>query len=432
MSTCLVSPKMKTAANPFKATIVLWALIFGTGVPIALAQESPVFQPEANSTPKSQGTQSGNEELDLEESRANSGTGTKPARVQTKTFESVLTDLLNEFGYDLKTGAVEGTKQISIRRVSLNDSIPKSYETYLENMVGEKIHKHSKIRLLQCPSCRAKKTVVENGRLNIIVPVNHPAELDKLANHFGIEAWMDVGLMYQETNMVLAFNIFDAKTKELLWSKVYNSENIYRKKEAAVEAVVKKEKEVAEKEKEEERSKESIWSILAGYQIVPNVKTTSGMAAFSLYGAERLANGHIELGATLTGIVDPEKIISNYTNVTGDPVATGEATQSTSTDRIKPFEYGASLLISYQVNFFQGEENVKSTRTGVSIGAGLIWAPGYVAFTTRGGGTLRMGRRFTLVGGLLYSAPTTVSIADNVKFTTKGGVGGDVGIGFSF
>jgi hypothetical protein len=417
---------MKTRAGLFKTGIVFWALIFGASEKFANAQESPVFQPETTLPPKSPSTKT------TDEAVTNINGEEKPARVQTKTFESVLTDLLNEFGYDLKTGVVDGTKQISIRRVNLNDSIPKSYETYLENMVSEKIHKHSKIRLIQCPSCKAKKTVVENGRLDIIVPINHPAELDKLANHFGIEAWMDVGLMYQETNMVLAFNMFDAKTKELLWSKVYNSENIYRKKEAAAEAVVKKEKEAIEKEKEEERSKESVWSLLAGYQIVPNVKKTSGMAAFSLYGAERLANGHIELGATLTGIVDPQKIISNYTNVDGDPVATGEATQDTSTDSIKPFEYGASLLISYQVNFFHGEENVKSTRTGLSLGAGLIWAPGYASFTARGGAMLRMGRRFTLTGGVLYSAPTTVSISDNVKFTTDGGVGGDVGIGFSF
>jgi hypothetical protein len=385
---------------------------------------TPVYSPEEKSNQSLESLESSPEA----ESPANAIS--PPA--QTKTFDGVLADLLNEFGYDLKTGTVKGNKLLSVRRVTLNESIPKSYERHLENMVGEKILKHSNIKVIQCPTCRTKKTIVEKGRVKIIVPVNHPAELDSLATYYGIEAWMDVGLLYQETNMILAFNIFDSKTKELLWSKNYNSENIYREKEAAAKALAEPQKKAAEAKQKEEEAKESIFSLLAGYQLVPNVKEAGGMAAFTIYGAERLAEGHIELGASLSAIVDPDMIISNYTNVEGDPVATGEASEATSTASIKPFEYGASFLISYQVNFFKGMENTKSTRTGASLGAGLIWAPGYVAFTARGGGTVRMGKRFTLMAGVLYSAPTTISISEKIKYTTKGGVGGDVGIGFSF
>ncbi len=401
MAACLESSKNRTTKTLRLACIVAFICLKSSA--------SKAEEPQKDPTPESE---------------------EKTQVIQTKTFDSVLNDLVNEFAFDLKTGQVEGNKLLSIRRVNLNDSIPKSYETYLENLVSEKIHKHSKIKLLQCPSCRTKKTVVENGRLNIIIPVNHPAELDALANHFGIEAWMDVALMYQETNMILAFNIFDSKTKELLWSKVYNSESIYRKKEAAPATLSQNDKE--NPDKKDDRTPESSWAIFMGYQLVPNVKKTTGMAALSVYGAERLADGHVELGTLITGIVDPEKIISNYTNVQGDPVASGEAQVDTNTATIKPFEYGASMFVTYQYNFFDGIENPKLTRTGISFGGGLIWAPGYAAFTGRAGGVVRMGKRFTLTGGVLYSAPTTVSIRSKVKFTTNGGVGGDVGIGFHF
>lgn len=415
---------MKTVFGSKKSKIALMALYLSSLNTTATAQDTPVFHPgdagESKGAHKVKRT-----ETPAEPQEKNL------APVENKTFDTVLTDLLNEFAYDLKTGQVSGLKQLAIRKITLNDAIPKSYESYLESMVGEKIHNHSKIKLIQCPSCRSKKTIVENGNLKIIVPINHPVELDALANHFGIEAWMDVGLMYQETNMVLAFNIFDSKTKELLWSKVYNSESIYRKKESARVAEQNK-KEALEAQNGNDNSKESVFSITTGYQMAPNVKKTSGMAALSLYGAERLADGHIELGALVTGIVDPNKIISTYSNVSGDPVATGEASEATSTATIKPFEWGASLFVTYQVNFFEGVENVKSTRTGISFGGGLIWAPGYAAFTARGGGTLRMGKRFTLMGGVLYSIPTTVTIRENVTFKTKGGVGGDIGLGFSF
>jgi hypothetical protein len=149
---------------------------------------------------------------------------------QVKSFNEVLQDLVNEFSFDLRAKALNSLRNVAIRRVALGEGIPRTYESYLETQISDAFRKHSGTKVLQCTNCRVRRTVVENGRLVMTTPINNPQELDAIASQLGVEAWVDMTLIYQERSMILGFHVFDSKSKELLWSKLYNTENIYRQK----------------------------------------------------------------------------------------------------------------------------------------------------------------------------------------------------------
>lgn len=344
---------------------------------------------------------------------------------QARRFNDVLFDLLNEFSYELKTNKLSGVKNVSVRKIAVSEAIPKSYESYLESLVLERFRKFSKIRVIQCTTCRMKKTVVENGRLVITMPINNPAELDMLSNQFSIDTWLDVALLYQETGMILAFNAFDAKTKELIWSRSYNSETIYQKNTIPDAAEAAKE---AEQNKPEPSS--YIFAFTMGWHMVANVKTSANMVGLNIRMAEQFNEKRSEIGAMVAPIVDPGLIVSDY-SVTGDPKATGEVQTGTTTETIKPFTIGAALFATYHHNF-SPPDNIDKVRYGAHTGIGGVYAPGYITFAGRGGGFMKFGRRWILEGGMNYSMPTTLTIKDQFTYKTKGGLGADVTFGVVF
>ena len=52
-----------------------------------------------------------------------------------RRFHEVLNELLNEFGYDLKLGQIKGLKNISLRKMDLSTTLPRSYKHYLEMLI---------------------------------------------------------------------------------------------------------------------------------------------------------------------------------------------------------------------------------------------------------------------------------------------------------
>lgn len=194
---------------------------------------------------------------------------------EVKSFNQVLQDLIDEFSYDLRAKALDGVRTVAVRRVALGEGIPKSYESYVETQVSDSFRKHSGTKVLQCTNCRVRRTVVENGRLLMTTPINNPNELDAIAAQLGLEAWLDVGLIYQETSMVLAFHVFDSKTKELVWTKLYNTESIYKKK---METKVSDSAPVIASSVKDENY---LISMALGWHLVPNVKNSASMAGFS-------------------------------------------------------------------------------------------------------------------------------------------------------
>jgi hypothetical protein len=357
---------------------------------------------------------------------------------EPRKFQDVLMDLLNEFAFDMKSGLLKGLPNTSLRRVTVSETVPKSYETYLESLTAERLRKFASVKVIQCAPCRTKRSYVEKGRLVVSSPLNNPAELDKLAELLRIETWTDVALLYQESGMLLAFNVFDAKTKELLWTKIYNSETLYRKVLKAKPTVT----DVAgvdgssdgkeNKEKENEKATEYVGSFTLGYMLIPNVKKSSNMLGAMIRLAERFNEGKSEIGASIMPVIDPGVVLKNYNGVEGDPSASGEVTVAGKKETVKPFRVGGALFANYHHNFYSFPENHDALRMSGHFSAGGFMAQGYLTFTGRVGPTFKFGRRFVLESGLMYSAPTTLTIKDTFTYKTKGGIGADVTFGLGF
>ncbi|MFZ9519467.1 MAG: hypothetical protein ACO3A4_03225 [Silvanigrellaceae bacterium] len=354
---------------------------------------------------------------------------TQPAveQGQVKSFNEVLQDLVNEFSFDLRAKALNTLRTVSIRRVALGEGIPRTYESYLETQIADSFRKHSGTKVLQCMNCRVRRTVVENGRLVMTTPINNPQELDSIASQLGVDAWVDVTLLYQETSMVLGFHVFDSKSKEMLWTKLYNTENIYKQKAEA--------KETEERQKfADDSAKKSKYSFSTtlGWQLVPNVKTSANMIGLNFKFAERFNLGRDEVGTRLSAIVAPSVIISDYPEISGDPAASAEIVDGTSKEVILPFSKALGLFALYG-HLFNDEAAVGDGAVwGAEFGAGTIVSKGYACFSLRSGGTLRLGQRFTLDAAIAYSLPTTISIRNKYKYTTPGGVGADFAFGLHF
>ena len=365
------------------------------------------------------------------------GGASESAGGESRKFNDVLTDLFNEFAYDLKVGEIKGIPNTSIRRVALSEGIPKSYETYLESLTQERVRKFSTTKMIHCSLCKVRRTALENGRVVISNPVNSPKELDKISDILKIETWMDVALIYQEDSMLLAFNLFDAKSKELLWSKIYNSEQMYRK---TAESRPRLEGAAPPDGTEAAgvgggpapKTSEYMGHLGVGWVLVPNVKKASNMAGVVFRGAEKFNLGRSEIGGTVLAVADPGLFVKQYPGVEGDPSASDEVSQGGKTGVVKPFTIGGGIFATYIHNFITQPEDYDSFRFGTSVSFGSILAKGYITLTGQLGPIVRLGRRFSLETNVMYSAPTTLKLGDDLSYKTKGGVGGSVIFGFNF
>ena len=345
---------------------------------------------------------------------------------EVKSFNQVLQDLIDEFSYDLRAKALDGVRTVAVRRVALGEGIPKSYESYVETQVSDSFRKHSGTKVLQCTNCRVRRTVVENGRLLMTTPINNPNELDAIAAQLGLEAWLDVGLIYQETSMVLAFHVFDSKTKELVWTKLYNTESIYKKK---METKVSDSAPVIASSVKDENY---LISMALGWHLVPNVKNSASMAGFSARLAERFNSGRHEVGTRISFLIAPSEILSDYPEISGDPASSAEIVEGDTTEVILPFKRGAGLLAFYSVHM-NGENGLATdVAWNVESGAGVILSKGYTSLLVRIGTQIRLGQRFLIDVGGAYSLPTTISIRQKYKYTTPGGIGADAAFGIHF
>jgi hypothetical protein len=340
--------------------------------------------------------------------------------------------LFNEFAYDLKSGEIRGIPNVGIRRVALSEGIPKSYETYLESLTQERIKKFSTTKVIHCSLCKVRRTALENGRVVVSNPVNSPRELDKISELLKIETWVDVALIYQENSMLLAFNLFDSKTKELLWSKIYNSEQLYRKTAEARPRLEGANPTNEGNNAPSEKKSEYMGHIGMGWVVVPNVKKTSNMIGVQFRGTEKFNLGRSEIGGTVQVVADPGLFVKQYPGVDGDPAASDEVTQGGKTEVVKPFSVGGGIFATYIHNFIKQPEDYDSFRYGLLVTFGSIIAKGYVTLSGSAGPVLRLGRRFTLETVAMYSAPTTLKLGTDLSYKTNGGFGGSVIFGFNF
>lgn len=356
--------------------------------------------------------------FNVSDARASEGQAAKTAR----PFNDVLSDLLDEFAYDIKTSQVPLVATVSVRKVSLSESVPLSYEKYLETMISERVRQFSQSKVIHCTTCRVKQSIVKEGRVHVTSPINNKRALDQLAREYGIEAWIDIGLVYQEESLVMALNLFDSRTKVLLWSKIYNSEDLYRRFPSGVPDPETDRDELPEEPSEPEGV--YIFGAALGWALVPNLNEPTSMLAIPVRFAEVFNKKRSEAGAQAVILVDTDALLGRASpSVTVDIESSDQVVKPDKTKILNSFQYGLGLFGTYHHNFKTSDEDLDSIRPGIQFGVGIVAAENYLSFTAKGGFSLRLGHRLFLDAEALYSAPTTIEIGEGYKYKTQGGFG---------
>jgi hypothetical protein len=349
-----------------------------------------------------------------------------PARV--RRFHEVLDELLAEFGYDIKSGQIKGLSNISIRKVRVSQAIPKSYEDYIETLLAERVREQSQVKIISCVPCKTRTSSLVDGKLMISSPSTNMAKLDAAAVSLGIDNFLDAVLVYHTTHMVLAIDIFDTKTKELMWARTYNSETVKsRYQKLAVDYA-----QVAKSRPTNDYVPEYRYLIGLGGASIPNVggtKEDSTMLSLQVRATEKFNNRKDEFGLLFSYLRTTRSLVKAYpsdqpTEATqGSTTTTQEKVVTTATP--KPFTSAIGLYGAYSHVFLGNIESYDRLRHGLHVGLGGLFTTGYLAPGMRVGWDIYLGRRFVTTFGLNYIGRSSV-IIDKKSQSTKGGAGAEV------
>jgi hypothetical protein len=349
-----------------------------------------------------------------------------------RRFHEVLDELLAEFGYDIKLGQIKGLSNLSFRKVRVSKSIPRTYEDYVEMLLTERIRDNSQIRMLTCVPCKTRTSALVEGKLMVTSPATNVGKLESAAAMLGIEHFMDAVLVYHTTHMVLAVNIFNAKTKELLWARTYNSETIKsRYQKLAVDY-----SQVAKARPGEDYVPDYRFLIGLGGGGIPNVGGSSAdstMLNLQIRATEKFNNRRTEFGMLLSVYQATSALVKEYPSEgtktkSEDPP---EVVEVSTGPEPKPFKQALGIYGLYSHSFLGAIESYNNIRHSLNAGAGIILATGYFAPTARLGWDIFMGRRFSTNVGAVYIGQSTI-LVDDETVKTKGGFGGDLVISLNY
>ncbi len=349
-----------------------------------------------------------------------------PEKSKVRKFEEVLEEVITEFGFDVKAGKIKGLKNLAIRRAQVSDTLPRSYENYIEMLLTEKIRENSKTKLLNCIQCKVKSSTIVEGKIIINSPTTSVARMDQAANELGIENFMDIMLMYQSTQIILTVNIFDSTTKEMLWAKTYNSETLHtRYQKLAIDY------EQIEKSRQSGTYEPDYRVLLGfGYGSLVNVNATPAdqtMFVLTLRVGEKFNNRKDEFGLIANFWQGTRYFFQEYPNTQST------ATYQTSTDDLgpRPFRQAFSVFPYYAHNFLGSVENYDQIRQGLNVGLGALFATGYFSPSARVGWDLYFGRRFLLTPSVIYNTATKILVNSELR-NAQGGLGYDLSLSINF
>jgi hypothetical protein len=322
---------------------------------------------------------------------------------QVRLFHEVLDELLNEFAYDVKSGQISGLKNLSIRKISVSESLPRTYENYVELLVAERVRENSKIRMINTD------------------------DMNRAANQLGIENFMDVVLVYHTTHMVLALQIFESGNKEMVWTRTYNSETLKtRFQKLAIDY-----SQIEKARTSDEYTPDFRYLIGFGGGSIPNVDAAArekSVLTLHVRGTEKFDNRRNEFGLLLTLNMAASSLLSDYPSEGPAPEST-EPEESTER-KAKPFTNALGVFALYAHNFLGTLESYNEVRYGVSAALGLHLASGYMAPTLRTGLDTYLGRRFSVNAALILVGPANI-LLDGKFVKVSGGVGADVAVSYN-
>lgn len=320
-----------------------------------------------------------------------------------RNFYQVLEDLLSDFEFDLKDGTPKPSdmSQLSIRNILVNENVPTSFKSHLELLITERILKITKVKIIQCTPCRAKKASLTGDQMIISSPESNPNEMARIAHTAGIEHFMDIAFTYQPTGMVLSMTLTDPETGSILWSRNYNSE---LSRSAAIRRGVDY-SQVDEARKFTEYQPQIQYRTTVYYLLEPNIKTSTGTLGIGLRIVERYDNRKKEVGFEINYLRDSSTLV-------GKKITTGTMDLYSSTN--------LSLLFLHSWNLIGSEENYNSIRSNILISAGGTYASGFLGALIRGQYEFRMGKHYGASAVLGYRPTSTAFIGGNSAGSISG------------
>jgi hypothetical protein len=335
-----------------------------------------------------------------------------------RRFHEVLDDLLAEFGYDVRMGQMNGLKNVSVRKVTVSDALPQSYERYVETLVTERIRDNARVRIISCMACKTKTSRLIEGKLFITSPATNVTTMRDAATTLGIEYFIDVALIYHTTHMVLAFEVFNTQSNELVWARSYNSETIKsRFQKLAIDY-----KQVEKAHMSDEYVPEYRTMVGFGGGFVPNLNgmDDSSVLGLMVRGTERFDNRRHEFGLQLNLYMSKASFIG------------GTPAEDESSTKLDPWANAFNLSALYARHFVGSVESYDTIRHGFNGGIGFMYAsPTYLSLTARSGWDIFMGKRFVASMSLLYVANAKIYVDEEYK-DTKGGIGAELYFSVNF
>lgn len=354
-----------------------------------------------------------------------------------RRFHEVLDELLAEFSYDVKSGQLRGLKNLAIRKVSVSDAIPNTYQSYTKLLVSERIRENSRVRMINCMPCSSRTSRLIKGKIVITSPTTNLGELRTASDNLGIDNFMDIILVYHSTHMVLAMQIFKPDTHEMIWTRTYNSETIKsRYQKLAVDY-----SQVAKSRPGEDYEPE--YRVLLGFggAGIPNIAGTnrdSSMVNLQVRSTEKFDNRRSEFGMTANIYLTLSSILTEYPTAEGSTEGNEQWAQDEASEQDfetsvqpEPFTAAIGLYGIYARNFVGSIESYDEIRHGLHFALGTLLTVGYLGPTVKIGWDVYFGRRFALGFTANYIAPSQVLIQGN-PIATNGGAGGEVVLSFNY
>ena len=325
----------------------------------------------------------------------------------TRDFYQVLDDVLGDFEYDLKNATVTGLKDLTIRNIALSENVPPSFKTHLELLITETLLKNTKIRVIQCLPCRARKTSINGDQIVIRSADSNPAELTRLAKATGIDRFLDIAFTFEPSGIVMSMYITDPESDSILWSRSYNSEN---SRAAAFKRGVDY-NQIDQAHRATEYAP-IIQSRLALYYLVePDNPTSVGCLALGYRMMERYDNRKKEVGFELEYLTNASTLVHRASAVATDIYASS---------------INLTLIFIHAWNFIGEEENYNLVRGSFFTGVGGTYASSFLGGLIRTGYEWRLGKHFSTSLNLGYRPPA------NSFLGTAGTVSGlEYGLGVS-
>lgn len=343
---------------------------------------------------------------------------------QVRQFHEVLNDLLTEFSYDVKQGQINGLKNLAIRRVSVSDALPSTYEQYVELLVTERIRENARVRMINCVSCKTKSSTLVDGKLMISSPSTNIQKMDEAAQQLNIENFMDVILVYHTTHMVLAFSVFNTTTKEEVWSRTYNSETLRsRYQKLAVDM-----SQIEKSRATTEYTPEYKFLLGLGGSRLPNVageERDKSFIGIHLRTVEKFDNRHVDFGLLTSMWLNTSTFLKAYPSEGAN--TTEETAAYEGEQRPIAYKYVLGLHALYARNFIGEVESYDRVRHGAHVGLGAIISTGYLAPSVRVGWDAYFGRRWVLSLQGQYVTDSTILVGKTYQ-KTEGGIGGDLSL----